>query len=263
MTSSTPRDSREEPSGIRLQKVLAAVGFGSRRKCEVLIDSGRVSVNGELVVEQGRRVDPQADVIRVDGERVGAPSGVAVLAINKPIGVLSAMTDDRGRSCVGDLLRAFDSSLVGFFHVGRLDADTDGLLLLTNDGQLAQLLAHPRHGVFKVYLARVEGEVRPTTMRRLSAGVEIDGKKVDVEKVKLKASSRGSSLVELTIHEGRKHIVRKLLAEVGHPVKELTRTKFGPISLGGLRSGQIREISAADVTKLFDSADREELAPDD
>lgn len=241
--------------GVRLQKVLALAGYGSRRKCEQLIEAGRVTVNDELVVGQGMRVLPDVDVIRVDGQRISPPSSVRVLAVNKPLGVLSAMADDRGRRNLGDLLRDYDSNLRGFFHVGRLDLDTSGLILLTNNGELAHRLAHPSFGVEKTYVAQVATAMKPATANRLRAGVEIDGRKVHVHRLHVRASVRDGSLVEVTIHEGRKHIVRRLLAEVGHPVVALTRTRFGPIELKGEALGAIWPVSDAGVARLYDAID--------
>ncbi len=256
MNSSNPSPS-EEPTGIRLQKVLATAGFGSRRKCEELIENGRVSVAGVTVDTQGKRVDPMTDVIRVDGKRIAAPTGTVVIAMNKPRGVLTAMSDDRDRRCVGDLLResAVASLGTGLFHVGRLDSDTDGLLLLTNDGDLGHLLTHPSFGVHKTYVATVSGEMRTADVTRIGKGVLVDDRVVDVTKARLRGSRSGESLIELTIHEGRKHIVRRLLANSGFPVLTLTRTKFGPIDVAGLGIGELRVLNDAEISSLFDSVE--------
>ena len=241
----------DPPHGIRLQKVLAAAGVGSRRYCEILIDAGRVSVDGEVVREQGRRVDPASVVVHVDGQRIPTAPDTAVFVLNKPLGVHTTMSDPRGRPCVGDLVADLD---VRVFHVGRLDADTSGLLLLTNDGDLANRLTHPSHGVTKTYLARVRGPVRPPTLRRLRGGVELDGRTVEVTSVRIVDRQRDEVLLEVVIHEGRKHVVRRLLAEVGHPVQALTRTQFGPVHLGGLRSGGLRRLTTAEVRDLYTAA---------
>jgi 23S rRNA pseudouridine2605 synthase len=240
-------DAKSE-TGIRLQKVLAAAGVGSRRKCEELIEEGRVSVNGREVVEQGMRVDPTTDVIHVDGVRLAAAAGHVVLLLNKPRGVVTTMSDEHGRRCVGDLVGDRPERL---FHVGRLDADTEGLLLLTNDGELAQRLAHPSHVVMKTYLARVAGPVPREVLATLRAGVDLDDGPVAVDKVRVIDSSGGKALIEIVLHEGRNRIVRRLLESVGHPVIDLVRTRMGPISLGDQRTGVLRELSAREVGELY------------
>lgn len=250
MTSSN-RDS--PPPGIRLQKILAQAGYGSRRKCELLIDAQRVSVNGDTVTEQGRRVDPARDVIRVDGQRIAPPARTDVLMLNKPPQVITAMSDERGRRCVGDLLYDYAPEARGYFHVGRLDRDTTGLLLLTNDGDLAQQLAHPSNSVDKTYVATVAGPIKPGALRRLRDGVRIDERVVDVSKLQVREGPLGAAMVELTIHEGRKHIVRRLLDEVGYPVQSLTRTRFGPVTLGRLAIGGFRRLPGPEVARLCDA----------
>jgi 23S rRNA pseudouridine2605 synthase len=239
---------RETSDGIRLQKVLAAAGVGSRRACEELIDEGRVEVDGRIVLEQGLRVDPRSAVIKVDGMRIPTAPGHVVLALNKPRGVHSTMTDDRGRPCVGDYLRGRKERL---FHVGRLDADTEGLLLFTNDGELAQRLAHPSHGVTKTYLAQVKGSIPRGLGKQLREGVELEDGPVRVDRFRVVTSAPGRSLVEVVLHEGRKHVVRRLLAAVGHPVEGLVRVKVGPIGLGDLRSGKVRTLTMTEVGELY------------
>jgi 23S rRNA pseudouridine2605 synthase len=237
--------------GIRLQKVLAAAGFGSRRRCEELIVRGRVSVDGRLVTELGTRVDPELAIIRVDDQRIAVPKGSTVVALNKPRGVLTAMSDDRGRPCVGDLVSGADR----LFHVGRLDSDTEGLLLLTNDGDLAHRLTHPKFGVEKTYIAEVEGEMGTGEIRRLREGVSLDDRVVEVSSVRLRSVNKGRSIVEVVIHEGRKHVVRRLLAEVGFPVVTLVRSKFGTVTLSALKSGAIRTLTDEEVAALYDAVD--------
>ena len=237
--------------GIRLQKVLASAGIGSRRACEELIDAGRVSVDGRVVREQGMRVDPARSVIHVDGDRVPTASDLIVLALNKPFGVLSTMNDEQGRPCVGDLVADRTERL---FHVGRLDADTEGLLLLTNDGELAQRLTHPSHGVMKTYLATVPGIVKRDVGRRLREGIELEDGLASVDSFRVVQALPGRALVELTIHEGRKHVVRRLLEAVDHPVEQLVRTQVGPIPLGELRPGRLRAITGPELGSLYTAA---------
>ena len=238
----------EAENDIRLQKVLAAAGIGSRRACEELIEQGRVEVDGRRVLEQGMRVDPATAVIKVDGMRIPTAPGHVVLALNKPRGVHSTMTDDRGRPCVGDYLKGRRERL---FHVGRLDADTEGLLLLTHDGELAQRLSHPSHGVTKTYLAQVKGTIPRDLGRQLRAGVELEDGIVRVDGFKVVTSAPGRALVEVVLHEGRKHVVRRLLKQVGHPVEGLVRVKVGPIGLGDLRSGKVRTLTLTEVGELY------------
>jgi 23S rRNA pseudouridine2605 synthase len=223
----------DSDDGIRLQKVLAAAGVGSRRACEELIDEGRVEVDGRIVLEQGLRVDPRSSVIKVDGMRIPTAPGHVVLAMNKPRGVHSTMTDERGRPCVGDYLRGRKERL---FHVGRLDADTEGLLLFTNDGELAQRLAHPSHGVTKTYLAQVKGTIPRGLGKQLRDGVELEDGPVRVDRFRVVTSAPGRSLVEVVLHEGRKGLVR---------------VKVGPIGLGDLRSGKVRTLTMTEVGELY------------
>lgn len=234
--------------GVRLQKVLAAAGVGSRRACEALIDEGRVSVDGETVREQGRRVDPETAVIRVDGMRVSTSASQVYLALNKPKGMVSAMSDPEGRPSVGDLVRDRKERL---FHVGRLDAETEGLLLLTNDGELAHRLAHPSYGVPKTYLAEIIGPVGKDVGRRLRAGILLDDGPVTVDSFRLIDSVGNKVLVELILHEGRKHVVRRIMAEVGHPVQHLVRTAVGPVQLGSQRAGKLRPLTSQEVAALY------------
>ena len=234
--------------GIRLQKVLAAAGVGSRRACEQLIEAGRVSVDGDPVPEQGRRVDPESVVVRVDGLRITTSSNLVYLALNKPRGYVSSMSDPEGRPSVGDLVRDRPQRL---FHVGRLDADTEGLLLLTNDGELAHRLSHPSYRVPKTYLAEIIGPVHRDVGKRLRAGVLLEDGPVTVDSFKLIDSSANKVLVEVVLHEGRKHVVRRALAEVGHPVQHLVRTAIGPVRLGAGKPGRIRNLTRDEVGALY------------
>lgn len=237
---------------IRLQKALAQAGIGSRRRCEQLMADGRVKVNGEVVVVMGSRVDPVADVIRVDGKRLPPASDHAYLMVNKPRGIVTSMADERGRPDLNQLLAGRPERL---FHVGRLDTDTSGLLLVTNDGDLAHRLAHPSFELAKTYVALVEGSVQEATAARLRAGVDLDDGPAQVDRLVVKDRSRDRSLVQLDIHMGRNRIVRRLLAAVGHPVVELTRTAFGPLKIGDLSSGAMRELTRDELGALFDSVE--------
>nr|WP_283251684.1 pseudouridine synthase [Aeromicrobium duanguangcaii] len=235
-----------------MQKVLAAAGVASRRRCEELMASGRVEVNGEVVTQMGARVDPTSDVVRVDGKRIPPPSDHAYVLLNKPRGIVSSMADEQGRPDLSGLLRDRDDRL---FHVGRLDTDTSGLLLLTNDGDLAHRLAHPSFEVTKTYVALVDGTVANSIGRTLREGVELEDGVTAVDRFVVRDRSRGKSLVELDLHSGKNRIVRRLLDAVGHPVIELTRTAFGPLRLGDLRSGAMRDLSREELGALFDSVE--------
>jgi 23S rRNA pseudouridine2605 synthase len=231
----------------RLQKVLAGAGLGSRRACEELIADGRVTVDGR-VAELGDRADPRTSVIHVDGLRVTTDDRVAHLALNKPRGVLSAMSDDRGRRTLAEFL---PDGITRVFHVGRLDADSEGLLLLTNDGELANRLMHPSYEVPKTYLAEVPGPVPASVGRQLRAGVTLEDGPVRVDRFRVVDSEGSRALVEVVLHEGRKHIVRRLLAEVGHPVTRLVRTRIGPVHLADLRAGRTRRLTREEVGALY------------
>ncbi|HET6213339.1 MAG TPA: pseudouridine synthase [Micromonosporaceae bacterium] len=243
--------SNAEPGVQRLQKVLAAAGVGSRRVCENLIADRRVTVDGR-VATLGDKVDPETAVIHVNGERVVADARLVYVAMNKPRGVVSTMDDEQGRLALADYLGNLEQRV---FHVGRLDADSEGLLLLTNDGELAHRLTHPSFGVAKTYLAEVQGSVSHAARRRLLAGVELEDGPARADSVKIVDTSGGRTLVEIVLHEGRKHIVRRLLGEVGHPVRRLVRTKIGPVSLGGLKPGRTRRLNNVEVAALFRAAE--------
>ena len=240
-----------DPDGVRLQKLLAAAGVGSRRVCESLITAGRVEVDGHLVTELGVRIDPMKQTVNVDGSRVQLDESRVYLAFNKPLGVVSTMSDDLNRPCVGDYVINRKERL---FHVGRLDADTEGLLLLTNDGELAHRLQHPSYGVLKTYLAQIPGPVPRDLGKSLRAGIELPDGPVKVDSFKLVDSAPGKALVELQLHEGRKHVVRRLLEAVGHPVITLVRTDVGPIRLGDLRSGRMRALNQPEIGQLYSAA---------
>ncbi|MGM7700045.1 pseudouridine synthase [Microbacterium sp. A84] len=240
-------DSGDAPEGIRLQKVLSAAGVASRRVVEQYIVEGRIRVNGKVVEELGRRIDPETDLVDVDGVAVQLDVSKRYVMLNKPTGVVSTMSDENGRP---DLRQFTDDWEERLYNVGRLDAETSGLLILTNDGDLAHVLAHPSFGVTKVYIAKVEGTVTAQVIAQLTKGIELDDGPIKADKARLLDSSKGtvggrgaSSLVELTLHSGRNRIVRRMLAAVGHPVTELVRRQFGPLHLGTLPAGKTRELT--------------------
>ena len=239
----------QEGEGQRLQKVLAAAGLASRRACEAMISEGRVEVNGEVVTEQGRRVNPDTDVVRVDGARIPPPRRHAYLVLNKPRGVVSTMDDPEGRRTLADLVPERRGRL---FHVGRLDTDTEGLLILTNDGEFAHRLAHPSYAVPKTYLAEVAGVVTPPVLKRLRQGITLDDGPVRPDAVKVVSTTADRTLIKITLHEGRNHIVRRTMEAVGHPVRRLSRTGIGPVRLGALRSGEVRELTRDELGGLLD-----------
>lgn len=233
----------------RLQKVLAQAGLGSRRACEQLIAEGRVEVNGDIVDVMGTRVDAVADIIRVDGRRLPPANDLTYLMLNKPTGVVTSMADERGRPDLRTLLDRRER----LFHVGRLDADTSGLLIVTNDGDLAHQLAHPSFEVTKTYVALVQGAVGKDAGRRLLDGIELDDGPARADRFAVRDRSGNRSLVELDVHIGRNRVVRRMLDAVGHPVLELTRTAFGPLRLGGLAVGKSRDLTRDELGELFDS----------
>ena len=245
-----PQVDVHDPEGVRLQKLLAAAGVGSRRVCENLIAEGRVEVDGQVVTELGVRIRP-TQVVHVDGVRVQLDEDRVYFAFNKPLGVVTTMSDDLGRVNIGDYVGNRSERL---FHVGRLDADTEGLLILTNDGELAHRLQHPRYGVAKTYLAQIPGPVPRGLGRQLREGVELEDGPASVDSFRVVDSQPGKALVEVVLHEGRKHIVRRLLEAVGHPVISLVRTQVGPIQLGDTKPGKMRPLTRAEVGKLYSAA---------
>jgi 23S rRNA pseudouridine2605 synthase len=240
-----------EAGGTRLQKVLSQAGIASRRAAEKLIIDGRVEVDGQVVTELGTRVDPDVSVIRVDGARVVVDDSQVYLALNKPRGMHSTMSDDRGRPCIGDLIERKVRGNKKLFHVGRLDADTEGLILLTNDGQLAHRLMHPSHEVPKTYLATVTGSVPRGLGKKLRAGIELDDGPARIDHFAVVDAIPGKTLVRLTLHEGRNRIVRRLLAAAGFPVEALVRTDIGAVSLGNQRPGSIRALRHDEIGQLY------------
>lgn len=240
--------------GERLQKVLAKAGVASRRAAEEMIDAGRIEVDGKIVREQGLRIDPQNAVVRVDGVRVVVRAEQVYLALNKPKGWQSTMSDEMGRPCVGDIVAERVAAGQRLFHVGRLDADTEGLLLLTNDGDLAHRLMHPSFEVSKTYLATVNGEVKERQVAKLlREGVELEDGPAKVDRFVVLEVGQGRSLVKVVLHEGRKHIVRRLLAAVDHPVIALVRTHIGPVALGDQRPGALRVLGRDEIGKLYEA----------
>ncbi|MCQ9384229.1 rRNA pseudouridine synthase [Brevibacterium sp. 50QC2O2] len=248
----TPAPDRDvhAAGGERLQKVLAAAGLGSRRSCEQLITDGRVMVDGQQVRELGVRIDPQKQSVTVDGMPIVTAQGKVYLALNKPAKVMTTMNDPEGRRDLNDFLRGREERL---FHVGRLDYDTEGLLLLTNDGELANRLTHPRYGIRKTYLAEVRGQVARDVGKRLKQGIELEDGLAHADEFKVVDSLPGYSLVEITLHEGRNRIVRRMLEEVGYPVLRLVRIKFGPIDLAEQRQGKLRDLRPDELAALFEA----------
>lgn len=242
----------EQPRDVRLQKVLAAAGVASRRAAEVMIEAGRVSVNGAVVREMGVRVAPQDDVIHVDGQRVEVRADAAHVALNKPRGVLSAMSDDRGRPCVGDMVADRGPGLV---HIGRLDADTEGLLLLSNDGELAHRLMHPSYEVAKTYVATVSAPLPRGLARSARTGVHLADGPVAADSFRLLQTQARQALVEIVLHEGRNRVVRRLLATLGCPAQRLVRTAVGPVRLGAQSPGGVRDLSRDEVGALYRAVD--------
>lgn len=247
------------PGGERLHKVLAHAGVASRRACEGLIAAGRVSVDGAVVTDQGVRVDPAAQVIRVDGSRIVADPDVLTVVLHKPAGVVTTMADPGGRPTVADFARRYLDEHAGdiarpdrvrLVHVGRLDTDTEGLLLLSNDGELAHRLMHPGYEIPKTYVAIVKGRVEPWAARKLRRGIELEDGPARADRVTIKDSGPAGSIVEITLHSGRNRIVRRMLDAVGHPVTRLVRTRLGPLGIGGLGPGRMRRLSGEEIAAL-------------
>jgi 23S rRNA pseudouridine2605 synthase len=234
-----------EESLERLQKVMSRAGVASRRKSEEIIRQGRVTVNGKVVTQLGTKVDPERDEIRVDGERVQVASSRVYVLLNKPRGVLSTMEDERGRTALGDLL----TIPARLYPVGRLDVASEGLILLTNDGELANLLTHPRYEHEKEYLVLVNGSPSDKTLEAWQRGVMLDGELTAPARVEV--LKRGdSSLLRVVMREGRKRQIRNVAALLGHPVRELKRVRLGPLQLGALEAGQWRYLTAREIREL-------------
>ena len=250
------QDDPHVASGQRLQKVLAHAGVASRRACEQLIADGRVSVDGITVTEAGVRVDPLTQEIRVDGSRILTNPELITLMLHKPAGVVTTMEDPEGRPTVAQYGRDYlaehpelpDS--LRLVHVGRLDTETEGLLLLSNDGELSHRLMHPSFEIAKTYVAIVEGQVEPWVPRKLRRGIELEAGEAKADRVTVKDSGPRGSIVEITLHSGKNRIVRRMLDAVGHPVTRLARTRLGPLRLGNLRPGQTRPLSGEEIAAL-------------
>ena len=237
--------SAELPQGERLQKVLAVRGWGSRRVCEDMISAGRVTVNGEIAV-LGRRVETEHDTVEVDGVPIGLKPGLVYYLLNKPEGVVTTAHDPQGRPTVVQLVPEEPR----VYPVGRLDQATEGLLLMTNDGDLAHRLAHPSHGVEKEYLAEVEGAPGQGAVRRLREGIELE----DGMTAPAKVSQPSPGVLRITIHEGRNRQVRRMCEAIGHPVNRLVRVRIGPLRDAALAPGKWRELSQAEVNALVEAA---------
>lgn len=246
-----PQSEMHDADGIRLQKVMASAGVASRRVCEEMISEGRVEVDGKVVTELGVRVDPKTAVIHVDGLRIQLDENMVYMVFNKPKGVVSTMEDPDGRPCISDFVRNTHGERL--FHVGRLDVATEGLLLLTNDGELANRLTHPSYEVPKTYLVQVRGPFPQGIGAQLKAGVELEDGMASVDSFKLVDSTPGHVLIEVVLHSGKNRIVRRLFDAVGFPVLRLVRVKVGPIGLGDQRQGSIRNLGKQEVGHLLAS----------
>jgi 23S rRNA pseudouridine2605 synthase len=238
------------PEGERIQKVLARAGVASRRAIEEMILEGRIRVNGDRV-ELGRRIDPAKDEVEVDGSRVPLRADLVYYLMNKPVGVVTTASDEAGRETVLDLL---DDVQARVYPVGRLDVDSEGAVVLTNDGDLALRLTHPRFGVEKTYLAEVEGSVKEKTVRRMARGVELEDGPATATQVRLVERIPGGSLVEISLAEGRKREVRRMFEAVGHPVRRLVRTAIGPLMLGRLKPATYRKLRPDEIRALYRAA---------
>lgn len=235
--------------GIRLQKALSQAGVASRRAAETLIAEGRVQVDGQIVRSQGIRIDPHKQSVHVDGERVFFDEAKhVVIAVNKPVGVVSTMSDPEGRPTLADLVVDYPERL---YNVGRLDINTSGLLLLTNDGELTNRLAHPSYEVPKTYVARVHGEVKPFVKRKLMEGIELEDGPIKADAFRVIDTYGDITSVEIVVHEGRNRLVRRMMDQVGYPVRELVRTAFGPIHLDRLQPGNSRRVKGNALKALY------------
>ncbi|WP_067782406.1 pseudouridine synthase [Actinomyces vulturis] len=243
------------PNGQRLNKILAHAGVASRRMCERYITDGRVSVDGIVVRDLGVRVDPTNQRITVDGQRIIADPSIITLMLNKPAGVVCTMDDPQGRPTVADMARDYCEenglgSEVRLVHVGRLDTATEGLLLLSNDGELSHRLMHPRYEISKTYVAIVKGQMERGTARQLMRGIDLDDGPIAADKVSIRQATPQGSIIHITLHSGRNRIVRRMCEAVGHPVTRLSRTALGPLTLGPLHQGHMRQLTSQEITDL-------------
>jgi len=234
---------------VRLQKALADAGVASRRACEDLITSGRVSVNGVQITTLGSKVNPENDELAVDGETVSANKSKTYLLFNKPAGVLSTMSDPEGRPCLGDFFSDRNERL---FHVGRLDKESEGLIVLTNDGEIAHRATHPSYGLVKKYLVEIEGHLSTAAAQELRSGIRLeDGLARALEVTVLREPTPKNAWIEISIHEGRYHIVRRMFEELELPVLRLIRTEFGPLNVGETKVGRWRHMNQGEIENLF------------
>jgi 23S rRNA pseudouridine2605 synthase len=245
-------DSELSTEGIRLQKVLANAGVASRRVCEDLIVAGAVKVNGKQVKELGTRVNPEVDKITVRGTPIQLDATRVYLMLNKPYGVVSTMSDEQGRPDLNQY--TFDYDRV--FNVGRLDAETTGLLLMTNDGDLAHKLMHPSFEVSKTYQAKLEGAIPQSSINKLLKGLELEDGFIKADKARVMSTSNDQSMVKIELHSGRNRIVRRMFDALGFPVIALVRRQFGPLHLGNLKSGAMRELTKIELGALLKAANR-------
>lgn len=231
----------------RLHKVMARAGVASRRRCEEMIASGLVQVNGKVITETGAKVDPTKDKIRVGGEALDLSPARQYILIYKPRGYITTVSDEKGRKKVTDLLKDNTGRI---YPAGRLDYDSEGLLLLTNDGDLTYALTHPKHLVPKTYQARVSGVPEPEKLKQMEKGLPLEDGLTAPARVRLKGQREGNALLEITIHEGRKHQVKRMCEYIGHPVIRLVRTKFGDLKIEDLKPGQYRHLTKDELKKL-------------
>lgn len=233
----------------RLQKVLAKAGVASRRKAEELIRQGKIRVDGRVVTEMGIKVDPEIQSVECEGIPLDSQEEKVYILLHKPVGYLSTVDDPQGRPIVTDLLKNIKERV---YPVGRLDLDTEGALLLTNDGELAQRILHPSHEVNKTYVAKVKGSPGNKKLDALSKGIELEGRKTWPANIEVLKSKAGSTTIQITIHEGRKRQVRKMFDAIGHPVMKLKRTAYGQLELGELGPGKYRFLTPADIKFILD-----------
>ncbi len=231
----------------RLQKVMSEFGVASRRKCEELIAAGRVKVNGSLITEPGCKVDKELDIIEVDGKIIRSTESKVYILLNKPVGYITSVKDQFGRPTVLDLLNGIS---VRVFPIGRLDYDTEGLLLLTNDGDLTYMITHPKHNIDKTYRALVRGKVDKASIETFAGGIKIEDYVTSPAKLEIVRYVKGNSVVDITIHEGKNRQVRKMCSAIGHEVIRLKRMKIGKIGLDSLKTGEWRYLNDSEIEYL-------------